>query len=176
MGFERGPWRWHARFWTKEFARRDNMRKPGLKSKAKKLTTRRAPLPRPAAYPVAPKARRSQVAPAPGRDARRPRLDQEPGGPGPHRKVKELVRLAREQGHLTYEDVNEALPMPSSPRKTWTRSTPNSDNLRLRSLIRLRWIAAGEARRPEGGNRSDSTSSTTPCGCTLRQSGQSPRC
>src|SRR2546423_13529204 len=25
-------------------------------------------------------------------------------------KVKELIRLAREQGHLTYEDVNDALP------------------------------------------------------------------
>jgi RNA polymerase primary sigma factor len=27
-------------------------------------------------------------------------------------KLKELIRLAREQGHLTYEDINEALPSP----------------------------------------------------------------
>ena len=25
-------------------------------------------------------------------------------------KIKELVRLAREQGYLTYNDINEALP------------------------------------------------------------------
>ena len=30
-------------------------------------------------------------------------------------KVKELLRLAREQGHLTYEDLNGALPEAATP-------------------------------------------------------------
>ncbi|MBU6399367.1 MAG: RNA polymerase sigma factor RpoD [Verrucomicrobia bacterium] len=37
-------------------------------------------------------------------------LEKAPGGPGLAEKVKELVKLAQEQGYLTYNDINEALP------------------------------------------------------------------
>jgi hypothetical protein len=36
-------------------------------------------------------------------------------------KIKELVRLAQEQGYLTYNDINDALPTPSSARRKWTK-------------------------------------------------------
>jgi RNA polymerase primary sigma factor len=38
-------------------------------------------------------------------------------------KIKELIKLAKEQGYLTYGDVNDILPENiSSPPRNWTRS------------------------------------------------------
>ena len=53
-----------------------------------------------------------------------------PAGVNLAEKLKDLVRLAREQGYLTHEDVSEALPPRWPHRRTWTNpdQTPQPGN------------------------------------------------
>ena len=115
MVFERGPWRRHARFWTKNFgAQRDNMRK--ARPKKRKRTADDSPCAAAPPRRVPGRPRSAKSAPlsnlAPTLAATQPALGsiKSQAGLDLTEKVKELVRLAREQGHLTFEDVNDALP------------------------------------------------------------------
>ena len=75
---------------------KSKIRKPGANSSLKKGRRRAAVHSEPCAESAA--AKRLQPAP------------QNASGPALSEKIKELVRLAQEQGHLTYSDLNEVLP------------------------------------------------------------------
>jgi RNA polymerase primary sigma factor len=75
---------------------KSKVRKPGASSSLKK-GRRRVPA---RSRPRAESAVVEQTAP----------VSQNGSGPALSEKIKELVRLAREQGHLTYGDLNEVLP------------------------------------------------------------------
>ena len=72
------------------------VRKPGANSSLKKGRRRAAARSRPRAKSAA----ATPLHPAP----------QNGSDPALSEKIKELVRLAQEQGHLTYSDLNEVLP------------------------------------------------------------------
>jgi len=75
---------------------KSKIRKPGANSSLKKGRRRAAVHSEPRAESAT--AKRLQPAPQSG------------SGPALSEKIKELVRLAQEQGHLTYSDLNEVLP------------------------------------------------------------------
>jgi len=107
---------------VKEGSRRKQRSAPKPAAKAKRPTSR-APAPPSARVPVTPAVPAAPAAPVGGVP---PRLTSADGGPsspvGPltegrapgsfdlQDKVKELLRLAQEQGYLTYNDINDALP------------------------------------------------------------------
>ncbi|MCP5516696.1 MAG: RNA polymerase sigma factor RpoD [Verrucomicrobiales bacterium] len=82
--------------------------------------SRKTPDSHKAAAPVAPEANASPAAPAPAEAPAEPiTLSSEdlqmPSGVDITEKVKELLRLAQEQGYLTYGDINDALPDSVTP-------------------------------------------------------------
>ena len=54
-------------------------------------------------------------------------------------KIKELVRLAQEQGHLTYNDISEALPENAIVPEKLDQIFTKLRSLKLKSWIRRRW-------------------------------------
>ena len=81
--------------------------------------------------------------------------------------VRELLALAKEQGHLSYDDIDEALADTVVSPKTSTRSTPSSTTSKSRLSTRRRWTGPKNPSRKTRRRGTDSTAWMIPCGFTF---------